>query len=297
MVTAGILLGLGSALAHSGSYIFTRMFVTRRRQGVLRLLGLGHVIMGIICAAVLAVLWGDDVPAVRTFIFPLMGWVVCYLSGQAALFTALRWTDASRISPLLALKIVVLGIITATILGGALSAGQWGGIALAVAGAFVLNYTGEQIPVRTVALVCLACVIYALADLNILRLLAALGSLGKVRASILGTCMGNAICGVIGLVLLVRFGRGTGRDLAYALPFAISWLLGMGLIFGCFACVGVVFGNILQSTRGLFSILIGAQLARLGMLHLEQRATRGVLVRRLAAAGMMTAAVAIYLLG
>jgi len=284
-------------LAHSGSYIFTRMFVTRRRQGVLRLLGLGHVIMGIICAGPLAILWDDDVPALRTFIFPLMGWVVCYLSGQAVLFITLRWTDASRISPLLALKIVVLGIITGPVLGGMLSEGQWGGIALAVAAAFVLNYTGGRIPVRTVALVALACVIYALADLNILALLGALGALGKTRASIVGTCMGKVICGAIGLVLLVRFGRGATRDLPYALPFAISWLAGVGLIFGCFACIGVVFGNILQSTRGLFSIVIGAQLARLGMLHLERRTTRGVLVRRLAAAGMMTAAVAVYLLG
>jgi hypothetical protein len=60
--------------------------------------------------------------------------------------------------------------------------------------------------------------------------------------------------------------------------------------------VGVVFGNILQSTRGVMSVAIGAALAHLGWHDLEQRVDRSTLLRRLTAALLMTAAIALYVI-
>ena len=65
-------------------------------------------------------------------------------------------------------------------------------------------------------------------------------------------------------------------------------------LYCCFGLVGVVFGNILQSTRGVMSVAIGATLAQLGWHELEQRVDRVTLLRRLAAALLMTAAIALY---
>jgi len=297
MVTIGVVLGLSSALAHSLAYVFSRVFVTGRRRGVLRLMALGHLMMGLICLAGLPFLWTEEVPPLGDFIFPLMGWVSCYLVGQALLFLALHRSDASRISPLLSLKILVLAVVTVGILRGELSLQQWSGVGLAVAGAFVLNYSGGKLSRLSVAAVLVACIFYATSDLSIVELVRALEVLGRPHASAFGVCLGSVICGLIGLAILPLGGRETIKDALYAIPYALCWLAGIALIFACFAYVGAVFGNILQSTRGLFSIVIGAQLARIGLVHIETKTSRSVVVRRLVAAAMMTAAIAVYLLG
>jgi hypothetical protein len=61
--------------------------------------------------------------------------------------------------------------------------------------------------------------------------------------------------------------------------------------------VGVVYGNILQSTRGLISLGLGAASVKLGLLHLESKTSRSVFARRLIATSMMTAAVVLYAVG
>ena len=71
----------------------------------------------------------------------------------------------------------------------------------------------------------------------------------------------------------------------------------MLLLFGCFQAVDVVFGNILQSTRGLISIVLGAGLAGAGMVHLEKKVSRGVFWRHMAAAMLMSAAIVLYAKG
>ena len=293
----GILLGLAVALTQSISFLCVRLFAVRRRKGVMRLLILGHVIMGVICAAALPLLWDQRAGNVGDFIRPLVGAAGFYLIGQASLMFALTRSDASRIAPLLALKIVVLALVTVTALDGQLGAMQWGGVALSVAAAFILNHTGGRLPLPCLAAVALTCAAYAMSDLNVKALVTALGAMGKARGSLLAVSMCYVLTGAAALALLPWAGRGLWAEIRYAAPFAISWLAAMVFLFACFAHVGVVFGNILQSTRGLISILLGAGIAALGMHHLEQKHPRHVLVRRLVAAGMMCLAIAMWTLG
>ena len=89
----------------------------------------------------------------------------------------------------------------------------------------------------------------------------------------------------------------TPGDWLHALPFAATWLLSMVFLYACFAFVGPVFGNILQSTRGIISIVLGAGLARLGLEHLEQKVSRPVLRQRIGAAILMCAAVWLFQTG
>ena len=70
----------------------------------------------------------------------------------------------------------------------------------------------------------------------------------------------------------------------------------MAGLYICFGLIGVVFGNIVQSTRGLFSIVIGASLAHAGWHGLETQVDRRTLTRRLLAAALMTAAIALYVI-
>ena len=61
--------------------------------------------------------------------------------------------------------------------------------------------------------------------------------------------------------------------------------------------VGPLLGNILQSTRGLISILLGSLFAYLGHFHIESEISRREFFGRLGAGVLMTAAVSLYVLG
>jgi hypothetical protein len=79
-----------------------------------------------------------------------------------------------------------------------------------------------------------------------------------------------------------------------ALPFAGVWLLSMVFLFACFGMIGAVYGNILQSTRGIISIVFGAALARCGLHDLEQHVSRWTLLRRVAAACLICVAIWLF---
>ncbi len=290
----GILFGLAAALFHSLSYLSTRFYVSGRQGGVIGLLLVGHVIMGIVSLILLPFFLLPDLPPMWTYLRPAAVSSLFYLLGQAGLFVALRRADASRVSPLLGLKLVILAGISVTLLGKSLSPAQWGAVGLAVAAAFALNYSGRPLSWPSVAGVLTACLFYSLSDLNIVVLVRSLDSRGGFRAALMGTFVCYILCGVVCLALLPWAGHKPWRDWPYALPFAATWLGAMVCLFACFGAVGVILGGILQSTRGIISVALGAPLAAMGWIRLEQPAGRGVLLRRLIAAGMMTAAIALF---
>jgi hypothetical protein len=65
----------------------------------------------------------------------------------------------------------------------------------------------------------------------------------------------------------------------------------MILLYVCFGIIGPVYGNVIQSTRGLMSVALGAWLAHLGFRRLETRVSRRTLVLRFLAAGLMCVAI------
>ena len=71
-------------------------------------------------------------------------------------------------------------------------------------------------------------------------------------------------------------------------------LLAMFGLYACIGYVGVILSTILQSTRGIMSVILGAILSGQGWRHLESRVERHVFFRRLIAALCMTTAVALY---
>ena len=56
----------------------------------------------------------------------------------------------------------------------------------------------------------------------------------------------------------------------------------------------MILSTILQSTRGIMSVVLGATLAHHGWHELETRIDRQMLIKRVIAAALMTAAIGIY---
>jgi drug/metabolite transporter (DMT)-like permease len=296
LLITGIILGLIAGMTQSVSYIFSRMFVTRRHSSPMQLLVLGHIIMGGISALILPWLWRSGLPDLRAYIWPLLVVTGFYLLGQLMFFIALKSSDASRLSPMLAIKIVFLALLTSILLQQPLAIVQWGGILVCVSSAFLLNNTGGRLPWRSLIFVLMACLFYSLSDTNIKIFVDRLCLTGfsTIHSIFLAVCMTYTLCGLVSLMVLPWVGGWSKENLRYATPFALAWLIAMFFLFASFASVGVVFGNILQSTRGIFSILIGVVLAKMGLEHIEQKTTRTVFTRRLAAAVLMCLAIILY---
>lgn len=297
-VPLGIAFGLAAATCQSATYLQSRHFVGQETGGRRRLMLLGHVIQGVVSLAALPLLWPANMPAFRQYAFPLFMDAGGYLMGQAFLFTALRHVEASRVAPFLSVKIVLLATLSWLVMGQTMTGWQWLAVGVAMAAAWLLNWTGGSLPGRTMVVILLTCVGYAISDLYIRALIDALAPVPPLRAAMVGVALSYIVCGVAVLPLWFKVGRVSWADVSRATPYALTWLSSMMFLYACFAMVGVVLGNIVQSTRGLISILIAPVMARSDDWgHLETAQPAHAVIRRGVVAALMTAAVALYVLG
>jgi hypothetical protein len=115
-----------------------------------------------------------------------------------------------------------------------------------------------------------------------------------MRAPFIAAWIAYIFCGGVGVVMLCIRGWPARRVWVYAVPHALTWLSSMVLFYCMVAIIGVVFSVIVQSTRGVISVGLGAIIARWGFLHLEHHVDRKTFWKRMAAAILMTAAIALY---
>ncbi len=297
MFILGILCGLVAATGQSIAYLYSRQLV-HRKFSLTRLLVMSHLLMGIATVPIMALTWKPEFQHVGPWFWPLMGTAGFYLLGQLGLFYALRHTEASRVAPLLGLKIVILAIIATLWLELPLGVMEWSAVALTTAAAFVLNYTGGSNPPRAVAALLVTCTGYSLSDLCIVHLVEAMNvDDNLLLASVRAMAMGHVFCGLLAIPLLPWYGSRSLAEWRGVVPYSLAWLGSMVGMFAAIALVQVVLANILQSLRGILSVILGAMVARAGHHHLEAHATRSVLVRRAIAAIMMTLGVALYVWG
>lgn len=295
----GIVYGLGAALSQTAGYLFSRLYVQRREQSIVDLMVASHLFMGVAAAVLLAAVWSPEIPSFGRYILPVLGTAGFYVVGQYGLFCVVRRVEASRVAPLLALKIPALAVVTTLIGRGAPSGPwQWAAVAIFLCGAFFLNRAGRVLDRRTVGWFCLTLAGYCLSDLCIVELLRSLEPLPASRAAVVGAAMSYALCGLAAAAAAPFVGdRSSRREWLHAGPYAVAWFTGMLLLFACFATVGIVFGNILQSTRGVMSVGICAMLARRGWMQVEEPASRTMFWRRVVGAVLMTTAIAVFYQG
>jgi drug/metabolite transporter (DMT)-like permease len=298
MLLPGILFGLAAATCQSLSYLQSRHFVgASRERGVLLLL-LAHLIQGLICLALLPVLWPATMPPWRQYAVPIVVESLGYLVGQACLFAALRRVEASRIAPVLSFKIAILAILSQVLLGRSITGQQWLAVLLAVAAAWLLQWSGGRFTPRTLATVLLGCTGYAISDLYIRVAIERMAPVPPIQAALTACALSYAFCGLAVLPLWWWVRRVRAADVRQATPYALTWLTSMGFLYLCFGLAGVILGNIVQSSRGLISILVGPWLARHRHWgHLESVQPPHAIARRAACALLMVAAVALYVLG
>ncbi len=305
----GVVSGLAAAGFSAVSYLVSRHYglgqrALGRKGAALRLLAVSHLLMAAVCIPLTWAAWPATSPPVQLFAGPLAASVGFYLLGQTSLFAALKRVEASRMAPLLGLKIVMLAVIVSFVLGHVLDTRQWLAVALSVAAAVMLQVGKGAVPVGAFCFVLSCCLSFAISDIFIIRLIDGLQAgamtssvaISRLHAGGLAMALTYGLCGLLFVPLVVGLRPYTRTDWVAAAQYASAWLLSMVGLYCCFGLVGVVFGNILQSTRGVMSVALGAALGHLGWHELEQRVDRVTLLRRLAAALLMTAAIALYVI-
>jgi drug/metabolite transporter (DMT)-like permease len=293
----GILFGFIAAMAASTSYVGTRIFEHRFPGRTLNFISLAHIIMGVFSLILLPFVWPARMPPLQEYALSLVACAGFYLIGQFFLFITLKKSSASRVSPLLGIKVFILAMIGILFLGQHFHYLQWLAIFLSMIATLMLSRTGEKLSLIAATLILLTCIAYCISDINIKFLVGHFEYLGLAHAAVLSACLVYVFCGIVALVLLFLLPRPTAVMFGYSMPFAVAWFSGMLFLFACFALIGVVYGNIVQSSRGIISIFMGAMLVRYNLEHLDQRVSRGVFFQRLAAAFLMSCAIALYYLG
>jgi drug/metabolite transporter (DMT)-like permease len=295
-LAAGIVLGFSGAVCQSFSYIASRWFIRRGHGSTMDLLAAAHILMGAASLAILPFICSGPMPHFAAYGWYVAGAAGFYIAGQLALLLALHGNEASRMVPMLGLKILVLALLAAFLRTEQVSWLRWTAVGLSVAAALVLNEAGGRLSGRPLLLIMFAIVGYSLSDMNIARLVAALAPMGP-SAAVLAACLTYMVCGLFALPVLIwhrpRDLRGWGRTI----PYAASWYIAMILLYACFGLIGVVFGNIVQSTRGLLVVVLASAVAHAGFTDIEAKLSRKMFLRRIAAALLMTASIALYVLG
>ena len=289
----GILAGLFSAFLQSTSYVFSRRFVLKHRDPG-RLVVCSQAVMclfGLITLA--ATLPFVRIPLSAEFFVLLAVFVAASNVGYFCFFRALREIEASRLSSLLGLKIIVLAVVSIVLLNEPPHGIQYPAIVLSAIAAVGMNFTGGPLNRRGCLFLLLTLLAYATADLVETRMIQLMPGERLFLNSIAVTGVAFTALGAVSSLALFRM-RCSKACFIDALPYAVSWYLAMVFLFASFGAIGVLFGNIIQAGRGLISVLLGFMLLKIGLDRLEPRVGTKAWIRRAIMAILMLAAMTLY---
>ncbi len=238
----------------------TNYFVTQRSQrgynyNAVQSLIATHMGMGLILAFPLIGLgyWRyfslNDIPEILLTNVP-------YLIAQLFLFTAIRLSDSSVVSPLLVLKVPALAIISILVFGQHIEIQQWGAIALIVYLAHSISTLSGKLEAKPALLILSACALYGLSDLGITAYTKNLGSAPLQERIFISITINYMFCAVVMLPLFYWF-KIPLKAIGHMKWSAVTWLTAVGFLVVGFSLSGVVEANVAQSTRGVIAVFIG----------------------------------------
>ena len=166
MVT-GIIAGLLSALLQAVSYLCSAEFMLKYKSS-LRLVIFSQLAMGVFCLPFLPFLFPRQLSGMLPeFLLWTGAWIVCFTVGQTAFFNTLRTIEASRMSSLLGLKIIVLSVIYVLIMRTPLSFLQWIAVLMSSLAAVGMNWSGgARFSLKGILWLLVTLIAYSLTDMT-----------------------------------------------------------------------------------------------------------------------------------
>ena len=293
----GISLGIATAIMQSLSYLASASFIKKHGSGF-KLLIFSHLAMGAISAVLLPFFLPVKFFAGGTVSIVFMSvWIVTFVLGQGGFFFSQKYIESSRLASLLGLKIIVLAIASLMLFGGRINQLQIAGILLSTVAAFIMNWSsGKALCGKGIIALAISLVAFSATDLTETEMVLFADQGNIVSAGIGITLLCYLTLGICSLPFLfkIKWNWTMQKD---ALPFALLWLISQMTLLICFGILRPVFGNIIQSSRGLFSVAFGIIACRLNWDVMEFCNDRKMWVRRGIAALMMTGGIICFSFG
>ena len=289
----GILCGFAAAFLQSSSYVCSKIFILKHKNS------LCLSVYSQICMAVMGIL---TMPVALAHVRYSLTWetgmlvglsVLLGAAGQFFFFQTIHEIEASRLSSLLGLKIIILALICMGLFREDISAMQWVAVVLCAASAVGMNFAGAKITWKGGLLLFCTLVCYAGTDILAVRVMDTVEGQSVIWRAVGATALNYTALGIFSALLLFK----TGWKNVYlrdAVPYAFCWYSAMLMLFVCFGMTGVIYGNIIQATRGIISVLIGVVLLKAGFPNLEPAVSWMAWGRRLLMAVLMMTAMALY---
>ncbi|MBE6374944.1 MAG: hypothetical protein E7050_00625 [Lentisphaerae bacterium] len=295
----GIITGFTAALVNTAGYLFNARFLLYYKSPVRLLILTSLVMMAISLPFMLIFFPFSALPSLWYYFAETILACVLFLIGQGAFFGALKFFEASRLSSLLGLKIVVLSTIF-ILCGGSLNLVQIIAVLMAASAALIFNWSGAgKTSVKGWLLLSVTLCCYSMVDFCETDLVIKVHECtqwSKFHSALVVVPVIYTFLGLLTLPL-VGFYRPDKDQLSKVLPCAGLWLISQVALLCCFAFLQPVFGNVILATRGIFSVLAGFLLPYLGLSALDSKIPLRLWVRRIAAALLMLGAIAVYSFG
>jgi len=292
-----LLIGLSAGFAHSLYSAFSKALLKNRIREPFLL----FVYISVIQALVTPLLWifvRPQFPSPAGWIPLLISCVTC-VAAYLFLYLALHCGDVSSVMPIMGSKVIFSGLLAIPMLGEKHNWQVYMAAVLVAIAIAILTYSpsksaNTKFPLKPIMLMTGCSIIFGFTDIYIKRALVYVDSYNFMIYY-------NFIVGVFSLsfmpcimkkkvALVLR-----GGDLRLSFYSAVSLVTATLLFVIMFEMSsGVVIPNILQSTRGIFIVLISAILAQRGSTLLETQ-SRKVYVLRLAASVLIVVSIWIAL--
>ena len=293
-LTLGILSGLLTAFMQSFSYLGGRRFLAR--YGNARQLLIASLVICGAAAWILAIFFLDTT---KIFSWKMLGLLIMsnggFVAGQWGFFNAQKHIESSRIASLLGLKVLVVMFLSIVMLRAQFTLWQYTAIVLAAVAAMLMNWSKGRLELGGMGFLLMALVGYAFSDMGIQMVVAYLECSSPIAGGLSGYVLTYGTMG-IGALLLMKPLKVSWKMVAGALPQGVCWTISMWGLYVCFGLIGAAFGNVIQASRGVVSLVLGIVLSYFAIDGLEQKQSWQVWLRKALAAILMFGAIVLYAL-
>ena len=290
----GILSGLLTAFMQSFSYLGGRRFLAR--YGNARQLLIASLVICGAAAWLLAIFFLDTT---KIFSWKMLGLLIMsnggFVAGQWGFFNAQKHIESSRIASLLGLKVLVVMFLSIVMLRAQFTLWQYTAIVLAAFAAMLMNWSKGRLELGGMGFLLMALVGYAFSDMGIQMVVAYLECSSPIAGGLSGYVLTYGTMG-IGALLLMKPLKVSWKMVAGALPQGVCWTISMWGLYVCFGLIGAAFGNVIQASRGVVSLVLGIVLSYFAIDGLEQKQSWQVWLRKALAAILMFGAIVLYAL-
>ena len=289
----GLFIAAISTVMQSAAFVFSRRFVIRFGSPV-ELVVYSQLWMGILgAAAFAATAGGTAIPRSSEFFAVAALFVLAYNVAFFCFFKAMSLVEASRLSSLLGLKVIVIALLALLFFHERLTFGRIAAVLLTAFAAAGMNFSGGRIGMSAGLFLGISLLGFATTDVTGARLVKLMPGASVTHEAICAMSMCYIVLGALSGAAFIRR-KFSLRLFLGALPYSVLWFLAMMLLFASFGIIGVVLGTIIQAGRGVVSVFFGALLSKCGVGDLEPPEPPRIWVRRAVMSLVILGAMVLY---